>query len=196
MQQTNAAAEFDAEAEYRAIERALLESARGRWFLAEHGRRTRRLDSTLLEDALGRLKNSLREPPALLGRLKVEIAEIAAAAAHIREAVLAKEASLASDVPAAGVPGRILAAVEEIHEIAWDLQGREIDPQGCEAIARHAAGIYALSQVQAETSRRAVATATSLDELARRIAALMETVEHELHVDGADTPAPLPSSGS
>ena len=48
--------------EYRAIEAALLESARGRWFLAEHGRRARRFDSALLDDAIGRLQSSLRQP--------------------------------------------------------------------------------------------------------------------------------------
>lgn len=32
------------EQEYRAIERALVETARGRWFLRQHGRRARRLD--------------------------------------------------------------------------------------------------------------------------------------------------------
>ena len=56
--------------EYRAIEAALLESARGRWFLAEHGRRARRLDSALLEDAIGRLQTSLRlDLPVFSGEL-------------------------------------------------------------------------------------------------------------------------------
>ena len=78
MQQPSLNTVFDAEREYLAIESALLESARGRWFLAEHGRRARRLDSALLEDAIGRLKTSLREPPALLGQLKFEIEQICA----------------------------------------------------------------------------------------------------------------------
>lgn len=190
MQQTTAAAVLDAEAEYRAIERALLESARGRWFLAEHGRRARRLDSALLEDALGRLQSSLREPPALLGRLKAEMAQIADTVAAIRANAVAKEASLASDVAPAGMPRQILNAAENIHEIAWDLQAQEIDADGCQSIARHAAEIYALSHAQAATSRRAQATAAALDQLAARIAALAETVEHELSVDSGATTVP------
>ena len=43
MAQTEARDHLDPEHEYRAIERALVETARGRWFLAEHGRRARRL---------------------------------------------------------------------------------------------------------------------------------------------------------
>ena len=52
--------DFDAREEYLTIEAALLETARGRWFLSEHGRRARRLDSALLEDAIGRLQSSIR----------------------------------------------------------------------------------------------------------------------------------------
>ena len=39
MQRLSPTTSEDPEGEYRAIESALLESARGRWFLAEHGRR-------------------------------------------------------------------------------------------------------------------------------------------------------------
>jgi hypothetical protein len=68
MQRLSPATSDDSETEYRAIEAALLESARGRWLLAEHGRRARRLDSALFEDAIVRLQSSLRQPPALLVR--------------------------------------------------------------------------------------------------------------------------------
>jgi hypothetical protein len=40
--QPHAPTGFDNDTEYRAIEQALLETPRGRWFLAEHGRRARR----------------------------------------------------------------------------------------------------------------------------------------------------------
>lgn len=186
MNQTTPAANFDAEAEFRAIERTLLESARGRWFLAEHGRRARRLDSALLEDALGRLQNSLREPPALLGRLQSELAILTTAIAALRAEVVAKEASLPDVAPAAAMPQRILTTAESIHEIAWDLQAAEMNPDGCRDIARHAVELYALSHAQAAGSRRALATAAALDQVSIRLAALLETVEHELRVD---TPA-------
>lgn len=62
MAETQPTPAHDSEAEYRAIEQTLLGTARGRWFLAEHGRRARRLDMTLLEDAIGRLSSSLTQP--------------------------------------------------------------------------------------------------------------------------------------
>lgn len=194
MNQTIPAATFDADAEFRAIERTLLESARGRWFLAEHGRRARRLDSALLEDALSRLKTSLREPPALLGRLQSELATLTAAVAALRAGAVAREASLPDVAPAAAMPRQILSAAESIHEIAWDLQAKEMDPDGCQDIARHAAQIYAMSHAQAASSRRALATAAALEHVSVRLAALLETVEHEMRVDTPDTAAPAPAA--
>ena len=47
MQNATSEIGLDVEQEYRAIEAALLDNPRGRWFLAEHGRRSRRLDSVL-----------------------------------------------------------------------------------------------------------------------------------------------------
>ncbi|HEY8194310.1 MAG TPA: hypothetical protein VIF13_04615, partial [Hyphomicrobium sp.] len=104
----------DTETEYRAIEATLLETARGRWFLAEHGRRARRLDSTLLEDAIRRLQGSLREPPALLGQLKAEIETVKANLADTRARLMARPTVDESILPTHA----ILKAAEDIHDIA------------------------------------------------------------------------------
>ena len=93
MGQQNLQAGFDAETEYRAIETALLESARGRWFLAEHGRRARRVDGQLLQDAIGRLQSSLRDPPALLGQLRNEIESLQGLMRETRAALVIKPRS-------------------------------------------------------------------------------------------------------
>ena len=100
--QTALPAEVDVEAEYRSIERALLESARGRWFLAEHSRRARRVDSERLDDALARLQSSIRQPPALLGQLRNELSTLLAQLAEARARVMSKAAEPASEIaPAA-----------------------------------------------------------------------------------------------
>lgn len=175
----------DSETEYRAIEATLLESARGRWFLAEHGRRARRLDSALLEDAIGRLQTSLRQPPALLGQLQAEIETLKALLADARAALLARPtAGDGTDLPPQHV---ILKAAEDIHDIAWALQANPFDPQGCEKIARNAGRLYALSQSQAIDSTRAVKTATVLDKAGQQLEAMLETVIQELKVDRAQT---------
>lgn len=177
----------DLETEYRAIEAALLESARGRWFLAEHGRRARRLDSALLEDAIGRLETSLRQPPALLGQLKGEIEKLRTQIGQTRTDLLSKPAAVTSDNTADGsephAPHSILKAAEDIHDIAWALQANPFDPVGCEAIARNAGRLYVLSQTHAVESQRALAVAGSLDDAGRKLEAMLETVMHELQID-------------
>lgn len=50
-------------ADYAAIERTLLSSVRGRWFLTEHGRRSRAADTEMLLDAITRLELVLLRPP-------------------------------------------------------------------------------------------------------------------------------------
>jgi hypothetical protein len=181
MQKLSPVTRDDSEAEYRAIESALLESARGRWFLAEHGRRARRLDSAMLEDAIGRLQTSLRQPPALLGQLKSEIETLKQHLAETRQAIMAR--------PVTGSDGSappqqvMLKAAEEIHDIAWSLQANPFDPKGCEAIARNAGRLYAMSQTQAVDSERAIKTAHAIDAAAHRLEAMLETVIHELQID-------------
>ncbi len=45
------------EADYAAISGLLMESARGRWFLAEYARRNRQADTTLVLDAIARIES-------------------------------------------------------------------------------------------------------------------------------------------
>jgi len=47
------------EADYDAIEAAVMETARGRWFLAEYARRNRHADTTMLLKALDRIEASI-----------------------------------------------------------------------------------------------------------------------------------------
>lgn len=171
----------DQDTEYRTIEATLLETVRGRWFLAEHGRRARRLDSALLEDAIGRLNASLRQPPALLGQLQIEIEHIRAALAETRAALTAKPTVDESTLPTHA----ILKAAEDIHDIAWSLQANPFDPKGCEEIARNAGKLYSMSQSQAAQSQRALAAAQALDGAAAKLEGILETVLHELKIDDA-----------
>lgn len=182
MQRLSTTAPDESEAEYRAIEAALLESTRGRWFLAEHGRRARRLDSALLEDAIGRLQTSLRQPPALLGQLQGEIETLRGYLSETRIALLSRP-STAGDASHAVQPQAILKAAEDIHDIAWSLQANPFDPKGCEEIARNAGRLYAMSQSQAIESERALRTAAALDAASGRLEAMLETVVHELQID-------------
>lgn len=169
----------DVDAEYRSIELALLESTLGRWFLAEHGRRVRRLESARLDEALDKLQCSLRQPPALLGQLKAEISKLRHEIASARARVLSKPAA-AIDEPA---PAAILQSVEALHQMAWQLQAAPIDHGTCEHIARHAATIYAQSLAQAAQSRRASEVASNLDSAIAHLDGILQTVMLEAEAD-------------
>ena len=187
---------FDPETEYREIERALLESARGRWFLAEHGRRARRLDSVALQDAIGKLQSSLRDPPALLGQLRNEVVGLQSLLQETRAALIKKPAPPQANganppiaQPASG-PDGILAAAEGIHELAWSLHAREISVDTCEKIARQASNIYALSVRHAAESERVQQLTAALDGALARLDGLLETIGFEAQFDDFSRPPP------
>ena len=203
MEQTQPTHAFDPETEYSEIERALLESARGRWFLAEHGRRARRLDSVVLQDAIGKLQSSLRDPPALLGQLRNEVVGLQSLLQETRAALIKKPIQPASNgasppsngaspqaaLPASG-PDGILAAAEGIHELAWSLHAREISVDTCEKIARQASNIYALSVRHAAESERVQQLTAALDGALARLDGLLETIGFEAQLDEFSRPPP------
>lgn len=207
MAETKATLAQDTEQEYRAIEQTLLETARGRWFLAEHGRRSRRLDTVLLEDAIGRLSNSLSQPPPVLATLRTELEKLSAFITKTKGSMVAKSTgkatqsnnsqvasghnSPASDDGVAPV-ARMLRMAEDIHELTWTLQADELSPDSCEAIARHASMLYAVSRQQAMESERTLQFAKALDDAASRMSILLDTLVHELNTY-QDKVAPPPA---
>jgi hypothetical protein len=52
--------------DFEAILNAVMETARGRWFLAEYARRNRNADTRVLLDALARLETALAQKPQTL----------------------------------------------------------------------------------------------------------------------------------
>lgn len=199
-------ANFDAESEYKAIEQTLIETPRGRWFLSEHGRRARRLDSLTLHDAIARLQDSLREPPALLGQLQSEIEGLQSLLRETRDAIASKQPksvagmtgevtavqpspgeAVADDAPTSA--GHILSVAESIHSLAWDLQSQDLNLEACEQIARQASQMYALSHRHAVESERVRALTDALDGALVRLDGLLETVAMEAQFDSVNPPS-------
>ena len=171
----------DVEAEYTSIERALLESARGRWFLAEHGRRARRLDSARLDDALAKLHSSIRQPPALLGQLRNEASTLREELSAARARSVGKVEPRASDPTAPA----LLSSVETLHNMAWDLQAAPVDEAACQKIAGLAAEIYAHSVNQAAQSKRALESAAVLDAAILRLDGILQSIDLEAKLESA-----------
>ena len=135
---------------------------------------------------MSRLNSSLRQPPALLGALQREVETLLAGIDEARAVNFAKVQT--PDGEESSNPQTILKAAEDLHELAWSLQANEIDLANCEAIARNVSRIYAMSRLQGLESQRACQFGDTLDLLAGRLTALLQTISYELQDDGSSAP--------
>src|SRR5262245_37942106 len=158
------------EADYEAIEDAVMETMRGRWFLAEYARRNRHADTAMLLTALERIEAAMREQRGsgpvdqirfdlvemarALARTKTEIAAIKPDAAHHGKFGEASE-ELDSIVQATEfATSDILAAAEQIQEIAWTLREQGFDAEVCDVLDVKATDVYTTCSFQDLTGQR------------------------------------------
>jgi len=158
------------QADYEAIESAVMETMRGRWFLSEYARRNRHADTTMLLTALDRLEAVLRgergvqsvdrirfdlvEMAKAIARTKAEIAAIKPDAAHHGKFGEATE-ELDSIVQATETAtSDILAAAEQIQEIAWTMREQGLDAAVCDLIDSKATDVYTACSFQDLTGQR------------------------------------------
>jgi chemotaxis protein CheZ len=155
-------------ADYEAIEAAVMETARGRWFLAEYGRRHRNADTQMLLEAMSRLEDVVRNESVAAGdRVRSGLLDMSAAIARTKADIAAlkpegetgriEEATeeLDSVVSATETAtGDILAAAEHIQEIAWTLRERPLDTSHCDALDSLATDIYTACSFQDLTGQR------------------------------------------
>lgn len=172
--------------DFEAIEQAVMETEKGRWFLAEYARRHRSADTAAILEAVGKLEARL----AAEGRLETRATP---GGGDVRDALLALRRDLALLRPdAAGAASRgedvinavpaeaeaatasILGAAEKIQEIAWTMREGGIDEDICTALDELTATIYTACSLQDLGGRRL-----------RRIAEGLHQLEALLQTDGA-----------
>ena len=158
------------DADYEAIEGAVMETARGRWFLAEYARRNRNADTTMLLKALDRIEAAMRgersvepverirfdlvEMSKAIARTKTEIAAIKPDAEHHGKFGEASE-ELDSVVQATeAATSDILACAEHIQEMAWTLREQGVDGAVCDLIDAKATEVYTACSFQDLTGQR------------------------------------------
>jgi chemotaxis regulatin CheY-phosphate phosphatase CheZ len=158
------------EADYEAIEAAVMETARGRWFLAEYARRNRHADTTMLLKALDRIEAAvggarsvepvdrirfdLIEMSKAIARTKTEIAAMKPDADHHGKFGEATE-ELDSVVQATeAATSDILECAERIQEIAWTLREQGLDAAVCDLIDTNATEVYTACSFQDLTGQR------------------------------------------
>jgi chemotaxis protein CheZ len=178
------------EADYDMIESAVMETTRGRWFLAEYARRNRHADTTMLLGAIERLEASLRgePPPRAVDRLRFDLVEMARSIARTK----AEIATIKPDAVQHGKFGEateeldsivqatetatseILAAAEQIQEIAWTLREQGLDPIVCDTLDARATEIYTACSFQDLTGQRTGKVIAVMRYLEGRINAMID----------------------
>lgn len=133
------------QADYVAIEAAVMETARGRWFMVEYTKRNRQADTLQLLGAIQRIEQvvglgvqetsreaNLIEAAALISDLRTDLERISGKAE-------ARSSGLAAQIEKAA--GSVLAATEGIQEVAWALRETGADTEACDALDHRAADI-------------------------------------------------------
>lgn len=158
------------QADYEEIEAAVMETARGRWFLAEYARRNRHADTTMLIAALDRIEAVVRGERSVqsIDHVRFDLVDMAKAIARTK----AEIASIKPDTEQHGKFGEateeldsivqttetatsnILAAAEQIQEVAWTLREQGVDSAVCDLIDGKATDVYTACSFQDLTGQR------------------------------------------
>jgi chemotaxis regulatin CheY-phosphate phosphatase CheZ len=178
------------EADYEAIEAAVLETNRGRWFLAEYARRNRHADTKMLLGAIDRLEAAIRgeRTAESVDRIRFDLVEMAKAIVRTKSEI----AAIKPDVEQAGKFGEateeldsivgateaatsdILAAAEQIQEVAWTLREQGLDAEVCDLLDAKATAIYTACSFQDLTGQRTRKVIQVLRYLEGRINAMID----------------------
>jgi chemotaxis protein CheZ len=177
------------EADYESIESAVMETARGRWFLAEYARRNRNADTTMLLKALDRIEHAVRGTKSVepVDRIRFDLVEMAKAISRTK----AEIAAIKPDADQHGKFGEaseeldaivqttetatsdILACAEQIQEIAWTLREQGVAPEVCDLLDVKATEVYTACSFQDLTGQRTRKVVQVLRYLEGRINAMI-----------------------
>src|SRR3954453_3739730 len=177
------------DADYEAIEGAVMETARGRWFLAEFARRNRNADTTMLLKALDRIEAAMRGEHSVesVDRIRFDLVEMSKAIARTKTEIAAMKPDadhhgkfgeateeLDSVVQATeAATSDILACAESIQEIAWTLREQGLDAEVCDLLDAKATEVYTACSFQDLTGQRTGKVISVLRYLEGRINAMI-----------------------
>lgn len=176
--------------EYDAIESALLESARGRWFLDEFSRRNRGHDTQVLLEAIQKLETSIAKPGpgANADLIRRDLIEMSEAISRTRQEIAAIKppdqedsqlitatSELDAIVEATEkATSDILEAAEEIQEAGWLLRETGEHDEVCDKLDQRATDIYMACSFQDITGQRTDKVVQALRFLEARINSMMD----------------------
>lgn len=175
--------------DYNAIENAVMETARGRWFLAEYTKRHRSADTEMLLDAIKKLEGNMKREGEVpnIDSFKLDIADMASAIERTK-----KEIAQIADRGESG--GRILAAsneldaivehtesatqeilntAESVQELSFELREAGVDESLCDRMEEFTTNIYMACSFQDLTGQRTQKVVHVLRYLESRIDAMI-----------------------
>lgn len=162
------------EMDYAAIAAAVMETSRGRWFLAEYTKRNRQADTEMVLSAIARLEGLFVAPPQAFDA-GLGFPEAARAIAELRED-LDRAGVGDTSSPLSGrmheAASNIIGAAEGIQEAAWTLRESGADPEICDRLDRRATEIYtatATVEAAADQIEKMAGTIAMLDSSLRAV---------------------------
>lgn len=171
------------EDDYRAIEEAVMETARGRWFLAEYAKRNRVSDTTRVVEAIDSLKSyiSSEHDPADMLQLRLDIVDMAQTIEQIKteiantgdDGVTMSDAQLELNVvldETEAATSTILTSAEKIQEIVWEIKETDKDTPEFDKIDELVTEVYMACSFQDLTGQRL-----------RKVVQLMSVIEQRLN---------------
>jgi chemotaxis regulatin CheY-phosphate phosphatase CheZ len=195
------------DADYEAIEGAVMETARGRWFLAEYARRNRNADTSMLLKALDRIESAMRGQSSVepVDRIRFDLVEMSKAIARTKTEIAAMkpdaehhgkfgEASEELDSvvqQTEAATSDILACAERIQEMAWTLREQGLDAASCDLLDANATEVYTACSFQDLTGQRTRKVIGVLRYLEGRINAMIDIwgLDGAMSAEAAETRA-------
>lgn len=178
------------EEDYEAIENAVMETSRGRWFLAEFARRNRTADTGVLLEAIGKLEGLMRREHKMpkLERIQLDLADMQEAIARTKREIAQiknetndgdRFAEASSELDAIvtqteGATQDILQKAELVQELAWTLREQGVDEKVCDDIDAHTTDIFMACSFQDLTGQRTQKVVQVLRYLESRIDEMMK----------------------
>lgn len=175
--------------DYEALESALLESARGRWFLDEYSRRNRTADTQMLLEAINKLETAFvrQNADGHSDRIRHELIEMSEAISQTRREIAAikaphEESQLVTATEELGsivqstekATSDILEAAEDVQEIAWVLREKGVDGETCDRLDQRATDIYTACSFQDITGQRTGKVVEALHYLEKRVNSMVD----------------------
>jgi chemotaxis protein CheZ len=190
------AAQPISETDYEAIEAAVKETARGRWFLEEFAQRNRHADTKLVLDAIQRLQRSVLgaesapAPAPQIPEIRADLNEIERTAeqtrkllaeidaAHQRDGDLGNELDLVVAASAQAISG-VLSDADRISEISTTMRSQGVAEYVCDQLDGLSEHVNTACAFQDLTGQRTQKVVTALRLLESRVHELVKLWQAE-----------------